>query len=70
MYVLVQHTVRDFDAWKPAFDEHEGKRAEYGCTCHTIYRDADKPNNVTIVMEYESQWSLLRAQHGSSLGGK
>ena len=55
MYVLVQHTVRDFDAWKPAFDEHEGKRAEYGCTCHTIYRDADKPNNVTIVMEYESR---------------
>ena len=30
-------------------------RAKYGCRGHTIYRDAGKPNEVTIVMEYESR---------------
>jgi quinol monooxygenase YgiN len=55
MDIIVQHTVRDFDAWKPAFEEHESERAEFGCTGHTIYRDADSPNNVTILMSWESR---------------
>jgi quinol monooxygenase YgiN len=55
MILIVQHTVRDFDAWKPAFDEHESVRAKYGCLGHTIYRDADKPNDVTMLFRYESR---------------
>jgi quinol monooxygenase YgiN len=55
MDIIVQHTVRDFDAWKPSFDEHESVRAEYGCKGHTIYRDADNPNDVTILMSWESR---------------
>jgi quinol monooxygenase YgiN len=55
MILIVQHTVRDYDAWKPAFDEHESVRAKYGCLGHTIYRDADKPNDVTMIFRYESR---------------
>jgi quinol monooxygenase YgiN len=55
MDLIVQHTVRDYDAWKPVFDEHEPVRAKYGCKGHTIYRDADRPNDVTLVMRYESR---------------
>lgn len=55
MILIVQHTVLDYDAWKPVFDEHEVVRAKYGCQGHTIYRDADDPNNVTLVMTYESR---------------
>jgi quinol monooxygenase YgiN len=55
MDIIVQHTVRDYDAWKPAFDEHEPTRARYGCTGHTIYRDPDRPNDVTILMSWESR---------------
>jgi quinol monooxygenase YgiN len=55
MKLIVQHTVRDYDAWKPAFDEHESVRARYGCLGHTIYRDADNPNDVSILMDYESR---------------
>jgi len=55
MNLIVQHTVRDYDAWKPVFDEHQSVRAKYGCRGHTIYRDADKPNDVTIVMDNESR---------------
>jgi len=55
MFLIVQHTVRDYDAWKPFFDEHEPVRAKYGCTGHTIYRDSDKPNDLTILFHYESR---------------
>ncbi len=55
MQLIVQHTVRDYDAWKPAFDAHEPVRAKYGCQNHTIYRDADDRNNVTIFFTYDSR---------------
>jgi hypothetical protein len=28
--LVVQHKVRDFDAWKPVFDEDESRRREHG----------------------------------------
>lgn len=55
MDIIVQHTVRDYDAWKPVFDEHQPTREKYGCTGHTIYRDPDKPNEVTLFMSFESR---------------
>lgn len=55
MDIIVQHTVRDYDAWKPAFEEHESERAKYGCRGHTIYRDPDSPNDVTIFMSWDSR---------------
>ena len=55
MILLLQHTVRDYDAWKPVFDENEGVRAKYGATSHTVYRDADKPNDLTILVQFESR---------------
>ena len=55
MDIIVQHTVRDYDEWKPAFEAHESERARHGCTGHTIYRDPDSPNDVTIFMSWESR---------------
>jgi len=53
MILIVQHSVCNYDAWKPVFDEHESVRAKYGCQGHTICRDADKPNDLTLFMTYE-----------------
>ena len=55
MYIIVQHKVRDYDSWKPAFDDHESVRAKYGCKGHTVFRGADDPNDITILMEWESR---------------
>jgi heme-degrading monooxygenase HmoA len=55
MYVIVQHTVRDYDAWKPVFDEHESIRTKYGAKGHAIYRSLDHPNDVTVVNRFESR---------------
>jgi quinol monooxygenase YgiN len=55
MRLIVRHTVRDYDAWKTVFDEHEPERARFGCIGHTLYRDADDPNSVTVLLDYESR---------------
>jgi len=55
MILIVQHTVRDYDEWKPVFDENQSARVKYGCKGHTIFRDADKPNDLTLFLDYESR---------------
>ena len=55
MFLIVHHRVRDFDAWKSAFDQNASVRARYGCTGHTIYRSADDPNDVRIFTEWPSR---------------
>ena len=67
MDIIVQHTVRDYDAWKPAFDEHEATRAKYGCTGHTIYRDPDNRNDLTILTSWRSREDAQRFMEDPSL---
>jgi quinol monooxygenase YgiN len=67
MDIIVQHTVRDYDAWKPAFDEHEATRAKFGCTGHTIYRDPDNRNDLTILTSWRSREDAQRFMDDPSL---
>jgi len=55
MYIIVQHRVRDFDAWKPVFDEHGDVRRRHGATGHTLYRNLEDPNDVTVVNEFPTR---------------
>lgn len=49
--VIISHTTADFDAWKPAFDEHAAVRASNGATSHRLLRNG---NDVTVIMEFPS----------------
>ena len=55
MIIIVQHKVRDYDTWKPVFDEHEATRRRYGATGHELYRGVDDPNELTIVNHFPSK---------------
>lgn len=55
MILIVQHTVRDYEEWKSAFDGHETVRALHGCTGHLLYRDSDKPNDLTILLQFPTR---------------
>ncbi len=55
MELIIQHTVRDFDEWKLAFDQHESTRAKYGCLGHTLYRGGESGNDVTAITSWESR---------------
>lgn len=50
--LVVQHRVRDFDAWKPVFDDHEKARRRHGAVRHWIYRDPNDPNDVVVAVEF------------------
>jgi hypothetical protein len=55
MIIIVQHKVRDYDTWKPVFDEHEAIRRRYGATGHELYRSVDDPNELTVVNHFPSK---------------
>jgi hypothetical protein len=52
--LVVQHKVRDFDAWKPVFDEDESRRRGYGAQRHWVYRTVEDPNDVVVAVEFPS----------------
>ena len=55
MVVIVQHKVRDYDAWRLVFDEHVTIRQRHGATGHTVFRGIDDPNEVTIVNRFPTR---------------
>jgi len=52
--VVVQHVCKDYDAWRPVFDEHATSRSGHGCKGEQVYRSVDDPNAVAVVMEWPS----------------
>ncbi|HKS91316.1 MAG TPA: hypothetical protein VJQ83_05255 [Tepidiformaceae bacterium] len=53
--LFIQHPVRDFQAWKKAFDSDPAGRAQNGVTRYAIYRPHDDPNDVIVSMEFASR---------------
>ena len=49
--IFVRHTVRDYAAWRLAFDAHEAIRTAAGLHDGRVYRSADAPNDVLVVLE-------------------
>lgn len=57
--MFIKHRVADFGKWKPAFDEHEPARRQFGATAHSVHRDAADPNVVIVAFRVED---LARAR--------
>jgi hypothetical protein len=51
--MIVRHTVKDFDAWKPVYDENVDFRHEYGIRDAELFRDVASPNDVVIEFRVE-----------------
>jgi hypothetical protein len=51
--VVVRHTVKDFDAWKPYYDGHAAVRKSYGIKDDGIYRDASDSRNVVLIFQVD-----------------
>jgi hypothetical protein len=51
-FVVIQHRLKDYEAWKPAFDSHEAVRRKHGRNVHRLYRTLVDPNSVVIVSEF------------------
>lgn len=53
-HLLVKHTVKNFDAWKQVFDEHEPTRRASGSKGAQVLRSADAPNDVVLLFDWDS----------------
>jgi hypothetical protein len=45
---LIIHTVKDFDAWKTAFDNHQAARKSAGALGEGVMRGVDNPKQVVV----------------------
>ena len=49
--VIVRHKVKDFGAWKRAFDDHASARGSAGLSNTRLFRSADDPSEVVILFD-------------------
>jgi len=55
VFVSIRVKVAEYAKWKAVFDESESIRRAAGSTgANHIYRDADDPNTLTLMMEWDS----------------
>ena len=54
MYMLVRHKVEDFNKWMPVYNDHAAFRRDNGSNGAQLFRNADNPNEVLILFEWES----------------
>jgi hypothetical protein len=49
--MVVHHKVRDYATWRPAYDAHEPSRVGAGITNGRVYRKAEDPNDLVILLD-------------------
>lgn len=54
VYVQVRQTVADYAQWKQGFDNHAPEREEAGLQGGHVFRSLDNPNQVTVLMRWDS----------------
>ena len=52
--LFVRHEVKEFDAWKAAYDAFNAERNTMGVTGHGVFQADDNPNDVTVFHEFDS----------------
>jgi hypothetical protein len=51
----IEHSIRDFDGWKAAFDSDPAGRERSGVRRYRILRPVDDPQYVIIELDFDSQ---------------
>lgn len=49
--MVIHHRVRDYAEWRPAYDAHEPSRLGAGVTNGRVYRKAEDPNDLVILLD-------------------
>jgi hypothetical protein len=77
--LLIRHDVEDFARWKPKFDAHRSARQTAGLHDLHVLRDAEMPNQVTIICraddlaqakEFAGSADLREAMKGAGVIGQ
>jgi heme-degrading monooxygenase HmoA len=69
-YILVRHKVQDYAKWKPGFDEHATTRKANGSKGGLVFRNADDPNEVLVLLEWDDLEKARQFAQSSDLREK
>jgi hypothetical protein len=50
----LEHSIRDFDLWKSAFDRDPIGRERSGVRGHRVFRPIDDPNYIAVDLEFDT----------------
>ncbi len=53
VYVMAKLKIKDYDKWKPVFDERKSLRKEAGSKEGTLYRNSENSNELVIFFDWE-----------------
>ena len=65
--MFVRHKVKDFGAWKAAYDAFDGERKKAGVTSHGVYQTDGEPNDVTVYHRFKSVGEAKKFAGSASL---
>jgi len=65
-YLLVRNKVEDYEQWKPVFD-HGATRKRSGSKGGWILRNADDPNELVILLQWDSLENAQRFANADDL---
>src|SRR5262245_55664569 len=51
--MIARHKVKDYRGWKKVFDGHASAQKAAGLTKPRVFRSADDPNEIIILMDYK-----------------
>ena len=52
--IFVRHSVRDYNAWKRAYNAFNKERRKMGVKRHAVFRAVANPRDVTIFHDFET----------------
>ena len=47
----IHHKVKDYSSWRKGYDEHEKGRVSAGVTNGRVFRSAEDPNDILILLD-------------------
>lgn len=54
VYLLLKLKVKDFDKWKPVFDQNSSMRNKSGSLGGQVFHESNDPNSVIILFEWNN----------------
>jgi heme-degrading monooxygenase HmoA len=69
-YALVRHKVEDYARWKPIFVEDAANRQASGSMGGYLFRNADDPNELVILFEWDDLEKVRRFGQSDELRQK
>ena len=69
-YLLERHKVRDYDRWREVLDADVAGREAAGCRGARIFRNAEDPQEVVVLFEWDSLESARRRIESATLSRK